>query len=182
MKKIKNIAMSVLAMLAVLLVGSLQSRLAIGEPGVEPMFSLEPSTAVENVEGQDDEPMQGSQETLGDDTEVREDGEYDTRNEVALYLWTYHRLPSNYMTKSQARKQGWENGPLYKVVPGKCIGGDVYGNYEGVLPKVKGKYRECDIDTLGRKSRGSKRIVYDEDFNIYYTEDHYESFEQLYGG
>ena len=179
MKKIKNIVMSVLAVLVVLLVGPLQSRLSVGEPNVEPTFSLESSTAVENVEEQEEKPPQGS---LGNELEVREDGEYDTKDEVALYLWTYQRLPANYMTKSQARKQGWENGPLYKVVPGKCIGGDVYGNYEGVLPKIKGKYRECDIDTLGRKSRGSKRIVYDENFNIYYTEDHYESFEQLYGG
>ena len=112
---------------------------------------------------------------------IDEEGIYDTKDEVALYLWTYHHLPSNYMTKKEARKYGWEGGALNRVVKGKCIGGDVYGNYEGILPKIKGKYYECDIDTINKKSRGGKRIVYDENFNIYYTGDHYETFEQLYG-
>ncbi|MBR3524781.1 MAG: ribonuclease, partial [Lachnospiraceae bacterium] len=50
--------------------------------------------------------------------------------------------------------------------------------YEGSLPD--GDYRECDIDSLGKK-RGAKRIVYDlTDWDIYYTGDHYESFIQLY--
>ena len=43
------------------------------------------------------------------------------------------------------------------------------------------EYKECDIDTLGEKSRGAKRIVFSTDGDIYYTEDHYESFEVLYG-
>jgi Guanyl-specific ribonuclease Sa len=59
------------------------------------------------------------------------------------------------------------------------IGGDVFGNYEGVLPDY-GKYHECDIDTKGKK-RGKKRIVYSDDGRIYYSDDHYESFELLYG-
>ena len=63
-----------------------------------------------------------------------------------------------------------------------CIGGDVYGNYEGLLPKKKGRtYYECDIDTLHKKSRGAKRIVFSSDGLIYYTKDHYEHFELLYG-
>ena len=66
-----------------------------------------------------------------------------------------------------------------KYAKGKCIGGDHFGNYEGILPS--GNYHECDIDTLGRKSRGAKRIIYSDDGRIYYTEDHYETFELLYG-
>ena len=63
-----------------------------------------------------------------------------------------------------------------------CIGGDYFGNYEGLLPAQKGrKYYECDIDTLGKSKRGAKRIIYSNDGLIYYTEDHYESFELLYG-
>ena len=42
------------------------------------------------------------------------------------------------------------------------------------------KYYECDIDTNG-SYRGAKRIVYSNDGLIYYTEDHYETFELLYG-
>ena len=54
-------------------------------------------------------------------------------------------------------------------------------NNEGILPKGK-IYYECDIDTLGKKKRGSKRIIFSDDGYIYYTEDHYESFVLLYGG
>ena len=41
-------------------------------------------------------------------------------------------------------------------------------------------YYECDIDFDG-SYRGAKRIVYSNDGLIYYTEDHYETFELLYG-
>lgn len=110
------------------------------------------------------------------------DGTYDQKEDVALYIYTYHELPSNYMTKKEARKQGWEGGALSTVIDGMCIGGDVYGNYEGVLPEIDGTYYECDIDTLGKSKRGAKRIIYSDSWDIYYTEDHYETFEQLYEG
>ena len=108
-----------------------------------------------------------------------EKGIYDTKDEVALYLYTYHHLPDNFMTKKEAKKLGWEGGSLEKYAKGMCIGGDYFGNYEGILPD--GNYHECDIDTLGKKSRGAKRIIYSDDGRIYYTDDHYESFELLYG-
>ncbi len=110
-----------------------------------------------------------------------ENGVYDTKDEVALYLYTYHHLPSNFMTKKEARKLGWDGGALSQVVSGMCLGGDVYSNYEGVLPDIPGNYYECDIDTLNRKKRGEKRIIWSDDWDIYYTEDHYETFEKLYG-
>ena len=109
-----------------------------------------------------------------------EDGTYTTKVDVALYIHTYGKLPSNFMTKKQAKKLGWSGGSLEDYAPGMCIGGDYFGNYEGLLPEDK-EYHECDIDTLGKKSRGAKRIIYSDDGYIYYTEDHYESFEQLYG-
>ena len=109
-----------------------------------------------------------------------EDGTYTTKADVALYIYTYGKLPSNFMTKKQAKKLGWSGGSLEDFAPGLCIGGDYFGNYEGLLPEDK-EYHECDIDTLGKKSRGAKRIIYSDDGYIYYTEDHYESFEQLYG-
>jgi guanyl-specific ribonuclease Sa len=63
-----------------------------------------------------------------------------------------------------------------------CIGGNTFGNREGLLPSKKGRtYTECDIDTLGAKARGIKRIVFSNDGLIYYTDDHYESFTLLYG-
>lgn len=112
---------------------------------------------------------------------IDEDGWYDSKDEVALYIHTYGHLPGNYITKKEAQKLGWPGGSLEPYAPGKSIGGDHFGNYEGLLPKVKGSsYRECDIGTAGRKSRGAKRIIFSDDGRIYYTDDHYESFTQLY--
>ncbi len=111
---------------------------------------------------------------------IDEDGVYTTKEDVALYLHTYGRLPSNFMTKNEARALGWEGGSLEPYAPGMCIGGDRFGNYEELLPTDR-TYYECDIDTLGASSRGAKRIVFSADGLIYYTEDHYESFELLYG-
>lgn len=105
---------------------------------------------------------------------------YTTKEDVALYIHTYGCLPDNFITKNEARALGWEGGGLEPYAPGMCIGGDRFGNYEGLLPEDR-VYTECDIDTLGAKSRGAKRIVFSDDGLIYYTDDHYESFELLYG-
>ena len=108
-----------------------------------------------------------------------EDGTYNSVEDVSLYLYTYNHLPSNYITKSEARDLGWTGGSVEQYAPGYAIGGDKFGNREGVLPA--GNYHECDIDTIGGTSRGAKRIVYSDDGRIYYTEDHYETFTLLYG-
>lgn len=114
---------------------------------------------------------------------VSEDGEYWTKDEVALYIHLFGHLPKNYITKSEAQDLGWSGGSLEPYAPGCSIGGGYFGNYEGLLPAKKGrKYTECDIDTRGKKSRGSKRIVFSNDGLIYYTGDHYETFTLLYGG
>ncbi len=111
-----------------------------------------------------------------------EDGSYNSKDEVALYIHLYGKLPSNYITKKEAENLGWEGGSLESFAPGKSIGGDKFGNYEGLLPEADGRtYKECDIDTEGKSSRGEKRIVFSNDGLIYYTEDHYETFEELYG-
>lgn len=121
-----------------------------------------------------------AEKTLSND--LKEDGTYDSKEDVALYLHLYGCLPSNYITKQEAQKLGWQGGSLELYAPGKCIGGSHFGNYEGLLPEKKGRsYQECDIDTLGASSRGAKRIVYSSDGLIYYTEDHYASFTLLYG-
>ena len=113
---------------------------------------------------------------------IDEDGWYDSRDEVALYLITYGHLPGNYVTKNEARKKGWSSGSLEPYFPGCSIGGDVFQNREGLLPEAKGRtYYECDIGTAGKNSRGSKRIVFSNDGLIYYSGDHYDSFTLLYG-
>ena len=91
------------------------------------------------------------------DVNVVEDGEYCTVDEVAAYIKEFHKLPSNYITKKEAQSLGWHGGPLKKYAPGKSIGGDYFGNYEGQLPEAKGReYHECDIDFNGSR-RNAKR-------------------------
>lgn len=113
---------------------------------------------------------------------LSEDGTYTSKEDVALYIHLYGHLPDNFITKREAQELGWSSGSLEPYAPGKCIGGNRFGNYEGVLPEAEGRsYTECDIDTLGAKKRGAKRIVFSNDGLIYYTEDHYQTFELLYG-
>ena len=117
------------------------------------------------------------------ETEVEEDGTYTSKEEVAEYLHTYGHLPSNFIKKKEAKKLGWvsKEGNLWEVAPGMSIGGDYFGNYEGILPEAEDRdYYECDIDFDGTYRNG-KRIVFSNDGLIYYTEDHYETFELLYG-
>ena len=122
------------------------------------------------------------EDTTGVAPAIDEEGFYYSAEDVALYLYTYGRLPENFITKSEARKLGWEGGNVEKYAPDCAIGGDKFGNREELLPVASGRqYYECDIDTHGEKSRGAKRIVFSNDGLIYYTDDHYESFVLLYG-
>jgi ribonuclease T1 len=136
--------------------------------------NLRPSSAAENVTSDD----QGKT----DADQISEDGEYTAKDQVALYIHTYGKLPSNYLTKQEAQDLGWsaKEGNLWEVAPNASIGGSYFGNYEGELPKAKGrKYFECDIDYDGGY-RNAKRLIYSNDGLIFYTEDHYKTFEQLY--
>ena len=115
---------------------------------------------------------------------IAEDGLFTSKEEVALYIHTYGHLPANFITKAEAKALGWGDryGSVDDAAPGKSIGGDRFGNREGLLPKKKGRtYTECDIGTMGKKSRGARRIVFSNDGLVYYTGDHYETFELLYG-
>ncbi len=159
-----NKGLYILAIIAVLFLGFLIGYFTKGAPSNNEINNnVEPTIEV-------------NEEELLD-----EHGTYDTKDEVALYIHTYNHLPENYMTKSEAREHGWSGGALNRVVKGKCIGGDVYNNFEGNLPDIDGTYYECDIDTLTKKKRGAKRIVFSDEGDIYYTADHYETFELLYG-
>lgn len=120
--------------------------------------------------------------TVGQQKTIEEGGSYTDKDSVALYLHTYGRLPDNYITKKQAEAAGWvsKEGNLWEVAPGKSIGGSRFGNYEKKLPEQKGRiWYEGDINFDG-SYRGAERIVYSDDGLIYYTGDHYQTFEQLY--
>lgn len=113
---------------------------------------------------------------------VEKDGSYTSPEDVAEYIHTFGTLPKNFITKDEAKALGWDNkkGNLWDIAEGKSIGGDYFGNYEGLLPKAKGrKYTECDVNYEGGY-RGSERIIFSNDGLIYYTNDHYQTFTQLY--
>lgn len=113
---------------------------------------------------------------------ISEDGEYTDYADVADYLHTYDHLPQNYITKDEALSAGWvgSEGNLWDVTDRKCIGGDRFGNREGLLPDAAGRlWYECDVNYAGG-FRGGERIVYSNDGLIYYTPDHYNTFIKLY--
>ncbi len=138
------------------------------------LFGCKPAPTVE-------QPNKDINETIKTET-IAEDGVYTTPEEVAEYIHTYEKLPSNYLTKRQAMDLGWDSskGNLWDVTDEGIIGGDKFGNREGLLPKENGRtYYECDVNYEGGY-RGAERLVYSNDGLIFYTKDHYKSFKQLY--
>lgn len=114
--------------------------------------------------------------------QVEHGSSYTSKKEVAAYLHEYGELPPNFISKTKAKKAGWvpSEGNLEEVCPGMSIGGSVFYNDDGKLPDAEGRtWHECDIDYDGGM-RGPERIVWSTDGLIYYTPDHYETFEQLY--
>lgn len=134
---------------------------------------------------------EGSSQSVGSDQtkeremespSVEEGGSYTSEEEVALYIHLYGHLPENYITKREAEDLGWDSrqGNLAEVAPGMSIGGSRFGNYEGQLPDKEGRqYYECDIGYVSGH-RGAERLVYSNDGLVFYTGDHYKTFEQLY--
>lgn len=162
--------------------GLINSLLGTDIPEAQQTYeSVQPAETAEDLPlTEKNEPSEDAAEP--EQTAIDEDGEYTSKEDVALYIHTYGKLPQNFIKKNEAKKLGWEGGSLEPYAPGRSIGGDRFGNYEGLLPEAEGRrYTECDIDTMGRSSRGAKRIVFSNDGLIYYTGDHYKSFELLYG-
>ena len=113
---------------------------------------------------------------------IFEDQRYYSAEDVALYIHLYGHLPENYLTKSQASDKGWESekGNLWDVTDQAVIGGDRFGNREGLLPDASGrKWFECDVNYEGG-FRNAERLVFSNDGLIYYTKDHYKTFEKWY--
>lgn len=133
------------------------------------LFGLSPALAAKVIE------------ICAADYPVTEEGWYSTMEEVAVYLATFEELPGNFITKNEAEDLGWNSrkGNLHLVAPGHSIGGNRFGNYEGLLPEKKNRnWTECDIN-YESGTRNGERICFSNDGLIYYTDDHYESFTQI---
>lgn len=185
MKKLRYLLSMFVLVLSMLTGCSIVARQAGDGEQQSTLQKIELDSDLSDIEDNDSENQISNKDINDLETKisVERDGEYTSKNEVAAYLNQYSELPGNFITKKQAKKLGWvsSEGNLYQVAPGKSIGGDHFGNFEERLPKKEGReYYECDIDTDG-SYRGAKRIIYSDDGLIYYTEDHYETFELLYG-
>ncbi len=177
MKKLRYLILTLLSLCMMLFVGCSETTKS------ETVLPETIETAADEMLSEETEVEETEYEETEYEVTIDYDGVYTSKEDVALYLYTYDELPQNFITKKEAKKLGWEGGSLEPYAPGMCIGGDNFGNYEEILPVEDGvTYKECDIDTLGAKKRGAKRIVFSNEGDIYYTEDHYESFVQLYEG
>lgn len=170
-----------LLLAAVLLLSGCMAEPApvIRAPSTAPETSTETIASIPLIEDDDTPDETENPRRMG----LSEDGIYTSKEEVAAFIYLYHRLPDNFISKKEAKAQGWDGSAktLWNYFPGMSIGGDYFGNYEEILPKKDGRrYTECDINFNG-KSRGAERIVFSNDGLIYYTDDHYESFELLFG-
>lgn len=115
---------------------------------------------------------------------VKEDGRYTTKDSVAAYIYIFHKLPTNYVNKATAQSMYEAKGYTFtkwnfnpNKILGVMVGGDYFGNNEGLLPA--GNYLEADVDYFG-DNRGTKRLVYTLDGVVYYTANHYETFTKMY--
>lgn len=141
--------------------------------------SAEESEADVHEETAAAEPTSTDDNSVTSDLPVEGSYYYDLEN-VVLYLYLYEELPPNYITKDEAEALGWSGGSVERYQDGAAIGGDRFGNREGLLPAANGRsYTECDIDTLGASARGAKRLVFSNDGLYFYTDDHYESFDEV---
>lgn len=102
-----------------------------------------------------------------------------TQEDVVIdYVKKNHRLPEYYITKNEAKSQGWiaSQGNLCDVLPGRAIGGDKFTNREKQLPKGE-QYFEADVNyNCGR--RNADRIVFTKNGDVYLTKNHYKTFEK----
>ncbi len=162
-----------IAALIALLLAALLVAAGCGKTGILP--GTEKAEATEALALATDAP---AEDPSAEPTE--EPGPITEPQAIADYLFEYGELPPNFMTKEEANALGWYGGDLSRYAPGMSIGGDRFGNYEGKLPKAKGrKFTECDANYTGG-NRGAERIVYSNDGHVWYTPDHYETFIELF--
>lgn len=184
MRRNKGLLSVLMSLLLVLLCTALPAcSVATDDAGAASTPSQEQPVTDANKDSATSTPGATSQDkSAPPEATVTEDGEYSSKDEVAAYIHEFGHLPANYISKTKATKAGWvsSEGNLWDVLPGKSIGGSKYWNDDGALPEADGRtWTECDINYQGG-FRGAERIVFSNDGLVYYTPDHYQTWEQLY--
>jgi len=138
--------------------------------------------ALRQAFGLTEEDGNGQQSETEKETEVEFQLPVTDPQQIVNYLDRYGELPGNFITKREARDMGWDSRYNYvgEACPGMSIGGDRFGNYENKLPSRKGRtWYECDVNYRGKK-RGAERLLFSSDGLYYYTDDHYNTFTQMF--
>ncbi|KXB63905.1 ribonuclease domain-containing protein [Olsenella sp. DNF00959] len=170
--RVTSAIIALLVAIVVALAGGSGGNAGQGTPQEGAAQAGSPTSGTQGTALQDDAPSEG----------VREDGRYTSKDELAAYVHEFGHLPANFVSKTKAREAGWDSskGNLDEVCPGMSIGGSRYHNDDGQLPDKRGRsWTECDVNYTGG-FRGGERIVFSNDGLVYYTGDHYKSFERLY--
>nr|WP_027384622.1 ribonuclease domain-containing protein [Epilithonimonas caeni] len=104
--------------------------------------------------------------------------ELTNETKVISYVKSNHKLPNFYITKSEAKRQGWSpsKGNLCDILPRKAIGGDKFSNREKQLPKGE-QYYEADVN-YNCGNRNADRIVFTKNGDVWLTKNHYKTFEK----
>ena len=101
-------------------------------------------------------------------------------NSVIEHLQQHGKLPDEYVTKTQARQQGWSGK---NALHNGQIGGDIYRNDDLLLPTAKNRiWYEADIgidSSIARNKQAGIRLLYSNDGLIFITTDHYKTFKDV---
>lgn len=97
---------------------------------------------------------------------VEKSGWYSEHDKVAAYIAIYHTTPENFVEKM--------------TKPGQCRLAGVHYNREKRLPTYL-TYTEIYVDTTYGQSPGRNRIVFSNNYRIFFTNNHYESFTEYIG-
>lgn len=119
-----------------------------------------------------------SQKNSGENSQENSIGQLTNEDVVINYVKENRRLPDYYITKTEARNQGWiaSKGNLCEVLPGKAIGGDKFSNREKTLPSGN-QYFEADVN-YNCGNRNADRIIYTKNGEVWLTKNHYKTFEK----
>lgn len=105
----------------------------------------------------------------------------DGKEGADYWIYQYHSLPVNYISKKNAMEKGWNPalGNLRSIEPWATIGGNVFYNDKCKLPEKNGRiWYEADINYTGG-FRNNHRLLYSNDGLVFVTYDHYETFYEI---